>query len=777
MYQIKMSVKALAEFVYQQGDLISVFMSAERANIGSRIHRMLQKKGGADYQSEVFLKEETIIDDIQFIIDGRADGIIENDKGVIVDEIKSVTCDYEEIQADRNPAHWAQAYGYAYIYAKQNSLSAVTVQLTYYQIDIEQIKQFHELKTFEQLEEFYFDMLKSYVVWAKRTGDFHKLRDESIRKLSFPYHEYRNGQRELAVAVYKTILDEDILFAQAPTGIGKTVSTLFPAIKAIGEHKTERIFYLCAKNITASVARDCIIHMLKQGLHVKSCSIIAKDKMCLLEERNCDPKVCPYAKGYYNKIKDALADLLDHHEEMDKELFQQYGEKYEVCPFELSLDASLYCDIIICDYNYVFDPRVYLKRFFTEKNNCVFLIDEAHNMVERARSMYSAHLTSSLFKDMLKLIDKDAKKLRKTVRSIIKYVKEKEELCEAHPFYASKEAFDDLLGLLLRYQKEADRYLQQEHEQDEELKPMYFEVLAYLRIAEFYDDHYITWLRKENNDMTIKQFCMNPNRVITQMLHLGKAAVFFSATLTPIRYYTDLLLDQECRKKLALPSPFDSRKAKLIIHQGINTRYHMRNANILPICYAIYATAVAKQGNYLVYFPSYAYLKQVAQRFQELYPSIHTIVQESDMDQAAHQEFLNRFKQQNDTLVGFCVLGGMFAEGIDFKGEQLIGVIVVSVGLPQINEESDQLREYFDSVYDKGFAYAYQYPGMNKVLQATGRLIRDFEDSGVILLLDERYASQSYRPLFPAHMRHYDIINNEQQLTKQLDDFWKEQSS
>ncbi len=292
MYQIKMSVKTLAEFVYQQGDLTSVYMSAERANIGSRIHRMLQKKGGADYQSEVFLKEETIVDDIQFIIDGRADGIIENDKGVIVDEIKSVTCDYEDIQADRNPAHWAQAYGYAYIYAKQNSLSAVTVQLTYYQIDIEQIKQFHELKTFEQLEEFYFNMLKSYVVWAKRTGDFHKLRDESIRKLSFPYQEYRNGQRELAVAVYKTILDEDVLFVQAPTGIGKTVSTLFPAIKAIGEQKTERIFYLCAKNITASVARDCISHMLKQGLHIKSCSIIAKDKMCLLKERNCDPKIC-----------------------------------------------------------------------------------------------------------------------------------------------------------------------------------------------------------------------------------------------------------------------------------------------------------------------------------------------------------------------------------------------------------------------------------------------------------------------------------------------------
>lgn len=776
MYQIKMSVKALAEFLYQQGDLTSAFMSAERANLGSRIHRMLQKQGGVNYQSEVFLKEETILDDICFVIDGRADGIINSEEGIILDEIKSVSCDYEEIHEDMNQAHWAQAYGYAYIYAKQNALSSMTVQLTYYQIDIDQIKQFHHKKTFHELEAFYMDMLKAYVIWAKRTSDFQKLRDESIHKLSFPYNEYRSGQRELAVAVYKTIIDEDILFAQAPTGIGKTVSTLFPAVKAIGEHKIERIFYLCAKNITAAVAKDCVHRMLKKGLHIKSCNIIAKDKMCFMEERNCDPAVCPYAKGYYNRIKDALAELLDHHEEMDKELFQQIGQKYELCPFELSLDASLYCDIIICDYNYVFDPRVYLKRFFTEKNDCLFLIDEAHNMVERARSMYSAQLSASLFKSMLKLIDKDAKKLRKAVRNIIKCLKEKEQLCEAHPFYAAKESFDDLLGLLLHFQKEADRFLQKEHENNEEIKTMYFEVLAYLRIAEFYDDHFITWIRKEASDLVIKQFCMNPNHVITQMLHLGKAAVFFSATLTPIRYYTDLLLDQECQKKLALPSPFDPNKTKLIIHQGINTRYHMRNANILPICHAIFETASAKEGNYLVYFPSYAYLKQVAEQFQALYPNTCIIVQESDMKQSEYQDFLARFQQQNGTVIGFCVLGGLFAEGIDFKGEQLIGVIVVSVGLPQINEESDLLRDYFDSVYDKGFAYAYQYPGMNKVLQATGRLIRDFDDCGVILLLDERYANQSYRPLFPAHMRHYDIISNEQQLIAHLQQFWKEQT-
>lgn len=777
MYQIKMSVKALAEFLYQQGDLTSSFLSAERANIGTRIHHKLQKQGGERYQSEVFLKEETMLDDIRFVIDGRADGIIDSEKGIIIDEIKSVSCDFEDIQEDMNQAHWAQAYGYAYIYAKQQALASVIVQLTYYQIDIDQIKQFHHEITFAQLEAFYMDMLKAYTVWAKRSRDFQKLRDQSIQALSFPFPNYREGQRELAVAVYKNILDEDILFAQAPTGIGKTISTLFPAIKAIGEHKTERIFYLCAKNITATVAKESIRHMHLKGLHIRCVSVIAKDKICMLEERNCDPKVCPYAKGYYNKVKDALADLLDHHEEMDKEIFQDYAARYEVCPFELSLDASLYSDIIICDYNYVFDPRVYLKRFFTEKNECVFLIDEAHNMVDRARSMYSAQLSQSLFKNMLKLIDKDAKKLRKAIREVIRFFKEKDSLFELHSFIAVKEPYDSLLMLLNKLQKEADCYLQKEHENTEEVKTMYFEILAYLRIADFYDDHFITWMRKENHDMFIKQFCMNPNRVVTHMLKMGKAAIFFSATLTPIRYYTDLLLDQECQKKLAFPSPFDPNNAKLLIHRGINTRYRMRDANIIPICRSIAVTASAKQGNYLVYFPSYAYLKQVAEQFQKMYPELSVVLQESDMNHEAHQKFLAHFQRNEYTLIGFCVLGGMFAEGIDFKGEQLIGVIVVSVGLPQINEESDLLRDYFNDIYQKGFAYAYQYPGMSKVLQAIGRLIRDDADCGVILLLDERYASSAYRPLFPAHLRHYEIIDHEDQLEKHLIQFWKEHSS
>lgn len=773
MIQIKLSVKNLAEFCYRRGDLSAAYLSPQRANIGSKIHRMIQKKGGSHYQSEVYLKESTQLDDfVLFTIDGRADGIITNENQVIIDEIKTVTCDYEDIHEDRNPAHWAQAYGYAYIYAKQHELEEVIVQLTYYQIDLDQIKQFRHAETFAQLEQFYMEMLEEYREWAMRHHNFAKIRDLSIQNLAFPFAQYRPGQRELAIAVYKTILDEDILFAQAPTGIGKTISTLFPALKALKEQKIERIFYLCAKNLTAKAAQDSVKLMMDQGLRIKCVSIVAKDKMCLLEERNCDPEVCPYAKGYYNRLKAALSQLLEQYDDMNKECFQAIGREHEVCPFELSLDASLYSDLIICDYNYVFDPRVYLKRFFSEPQNHFLLIDEAHNMVERARSMYSAQLSQSLFRDLYKLIDKDAKSLRKMIRKMIKTFDELGETCGESGFYAFCEPCDSLLNELSSLQKAVDRYLQKSEEGNAEITTIYFEILAYLRIADFYDDHFITWVKQAEKEVTIKQFCMNPCRAITQMLHLGKGAVFFSATLTPVRYFNDLLLEERCRKKIALPSPFDPQKAKLLIHSGINTRYRMRNASIRPICDTIAATVRQKSGNYIVFFPSYAYLNQVAAAFQEQYDDIAIMIQESDMDDARRKEFLTRFESHEETMVCFCVLGGLFSEGIDFKGDRLIGVLIVGVGLPQINEESDLLRDYFEQAYGKGYAYAYMIPGMNKVLQAAGRVIRDDADMGVILLLDERYMSSAYRSLLPRHMSHYEIIRNEYELQEQLYEFW-----
>lgn len=768
-----MSVKSLVEFLYQSGDLSASFLSAERASLGSRIHRKLQSQAPKSYKSEVFLKEETMIeDDMRFIIEGRADGIQIDEDCILIDEIKTVSCEFEMITEDLCFTHWAQAYTYGYIYAKQNSIDEVVIQLTYYQIDIDELKRFQRKKSFTELEAFYMDMLNQYRAWALLQRDFVKVRDHSIKDLTFPFPTYRKGQRELAVAVYRTILEEDIMFAQAPTGIGKTMSTLFPSIKALKEKKIERIFYLCAKTITASVAQESIQKMMEKGLHIKSTTLTAKDKMCLLEERNCDPSVCPYAAGYYDRLRPALFHLLDHHEFMKKEIFIEYGKEHMLCPFELSLDATLYSDIIICDYNYVFDPHVYLKRFFSDTGEHLFLIDEAHNMVDRARSMYSAELRRSSFMELRKRISPTDKELRRILLAISKEMKSLSEQC-SDGFYVSKEPFLGLQALLNKFQKECDLYLQKEHEHNEAAKDLYFEVLSYQRIAEYYDDHFVTYVQEELRDVHIKQCCLNPARPITDMLHKGKAAIFFSATLTPIRYFTSLLLDQECKKKIALPSPFDPQRNKLLINNVIDTRYRVREHSIQPICDMIVTTIHAKKGNYIVFFPSYAYLREVANAFIDQNPCVHVEIQDSSMDEDKRHEFLHMFENNEETMVCFCVLGGMFSEGIDLKGERLIGVIIVGVGLPQINEETNLIRDFFQDELGLGYEYAYVYPGMNKVLQAAGRVIRSMEDCGVILLLDERYTSATYRPLFPAHMRHYEIVQKNSQLQAILHEFWR----
>lgn len=773
MQKFTMSVKALVEFLYQSGDLSASFLSAERANLGARIHRMLQAQGTDSYKSEVYLKEETLIeDDMCFTIEGRADGILTENDTIIIDEIKTVSCEFDNIQEDLCFTHWAQAYTYGYIYAKQNAVKELVIQLTYYQIDIDEIKRFQRKKTFLELEEFYLDMLNQYRAWALLQRNARDARDTSIKELSFPFPSYRKGQRELAVAVYRTILEEDVMFAQAPTGIGKTMSTLFPSIKALREKKVERIFYLCAKTITASVAQESIQRMMAQGLHIKSTLLTAKDKMCLLEERNCDPESCPYAAGYYDRLRPALFHLLEHHEWMGKELFTQYGKEYTLCPFELSLDATLYSDIIVCDYNYVFDPHVYLKRFFSEHGDHLFLIDEAHNMVDRARSMYSAIILRSAFVELRKQIEPENKELRRILQSISKEMKALSEECE-DGFYVSKEPFVSLSALLNKFQKECDLYLQKEHVQNEAAKQLYFDVLSYLRIDEYYDDHFVTYVQLEQRDVKIKQCCLNPARPITDMLHKGKAAVFFSATLTPIKYFTSLLLDQECEKRIALPSPFDPQRCKLIINNSIDTRYRVRSYSIQPICDMIDTMVKAKQGNYIVFFPSYAYLKEVATSFMEEHPDIYVEIQAAAMNEEERHDFLQLFEQNERTMICFCVLGGMFSEGIDLKGNRLIGVIIVGVGLPQINEETNLIRDFFQEELQLGYEYAYVYPGMNKVLQAAGRVIRSIEDHGIILLLDERYTSATYRPLFPAHMRHYEVVQNSSQLQALTNEFWR----
>lgn len=779
MYICKMSVRALVESIYQGGDLIASSSSMERANLGSRIHRQLQADAKGDYESEVYLKNCTQLDDISFEIEGRADGILKEDERVIIEEIKTTAIPYDDIQ-DTHFVHFAQAYCYGYFYMLDHALSFITIRLTYYQIESHQIKTFNQDKTFDELEAFYLNTLHQYKKWADLSHEIQQTTQHTLQTMKFPFPQYREGQRTFAVAVYKTILERDILFAQAPTGIGKTISTLFPALKAIGEKKAEKIFYLCAKNITASVAYDTIRLLYDKAARFKTVGITAKDKMCVQDERNCDPQVCPYAKGYYDRCQDALYEVLSTYDFITKDTITPIALQHNVCPFELLLDASLHADVIVGDYNYVFDPRVYLKRFFMEKGNYIFLVDEAHNLVDRSREMYSADLMKSEFLHIKALLPKDRKLLQQSITRINKELLRLRNLCEEEKrdFMTQAEEMPFIHQLLATFIEHMDVYLQSEHDEeyDDQLRDVYFRAINYNRIAEFYDEHFVTCIAKDKHDLMLKQFCMNPTHPLSETLKKGRATIFFSATLSPIDYYLNLLGGNEETRRLSLPSPFPKEHVHVMIANQISTRYHQREASLADISAMIHACTGTKEGNYIIFAPSYAYMKKIVERYHEDHPDVECIIQSGDMNEKEKQEFLLQFDTTDQHRLYFCVIGGMFSEGIDLKGEKLIGAIIIGVGLPQINPWQDLIRNHFEEINHMGYAYAYQFPGMNKVLQSAGRLIRSMDDRGVLLFIDERYTSSSYRNLLPMHLRHYEIVTDADQIQRSSAAFWKGES-
>ena len=773
--QVKLSIRALCEFVLKSGSLDNRFGGPERAQEGSRIHRKLQKAGGEWYRAEVYLKTSVPYGDFVFTVEGRADGVVETGRGFMIDEIKTTSLPIEMIDEDYEAAHWGQAMTYAYLYAKDNSLGEMEVQLTYYQIDTGQIKRFQRRFSFSQLELFFADLLKQYHFWAKLRADWQGIRNQSIQSLAFPFEHYREGQRGLAAAVYRTVRDSGRLFCQAPTGIGKTMSTLYPAIKAMGEGEGERIFYLTAKTITRQAAEEAFALMRGKGLRVKTITLTAKDKICFLEQRDCNPETCPYANGYFDRVKDALKQLLEGGDEYTRQSIEQAAKAHTVCPYELSLDLSLWADAIVCDYNYLFDPVVYLKRFFADGGgDYTFLIDEAHNLVDRARSMYSAELNKSDFLSLKKALGKENPLLAKALGQVNTVMVALRKQCTNGPVLVQKEPFDDALLALQEFAAFCDEWLAQQEESPfaDQVLELYFAVSFFLRIAELYDGHYVNFLYRRGSELSWRQLCLDPSDVVNERLSWGRAAVLFSATLSPLDYFVSVLGGGEDTKRFALPSPFKQQNLCLLAADHISTRYRDRPESYEPIARLLYAMVTAKEGNYIAYFPSYQYLSEVFAAFQNICPQVQTLVQTSGMDEAQREDFLARFEKTEGTLLAFCVMGGIYGEGIDLKGDKLIGTAIVGVGLPQVGPQQDVLRDYFEEDRGQGFQYAYQYPGFNKVLQAAGRVIRGETDRGVVLLIDSRFTSPSYRQLWPAHWSHLKRVRGEDALQTALGEFW-----
>ena len=844
MQELHTSVRNLVEFILRGGDIDnrSGRMITDAMMEGSKIHRKIQRSMGEDYQAEVPLALTIEAEEYMLVIEGRADGIAygefpnqnsekeaytqdtfldrtgKSEEMVYIDEIKGV---YRNVATMEAPVyvHKAQAMCYAYIYALQNHLDQIGVQMTYCNLDTEDVKLFQEVFAWDALADWFGNLIAEYRKWADWQIMWRRKRQESIQNLEFPY-PYREGQRKLVGDVYRTIRRGKNLFLQAPTGVGKTISTIFPAVKAVGEELADRIFYLTAKTITATVAKETFGLLREQGYQAKIIQLTAKEKLCLcgntaIEQEaadqdnpypdfpqiklECNPQNCPYAKGHFDRVNDAVFELLQASDLFTREEILAQARKHRVCPFELSLDVATWCDNILCDYNYVFDPNVYLKRFFQDssKEKYLFLVDEAHNLVDRSREMYSATLYKEDILAVKKIMKPHNQAIARTLDKCNKAMLDFKRECEN---YSVCESVGILTFYLMRLVSQMEEFFEKPREFPDKktVLDFYFELRNFVNIYDLVDENYVIYDEmQEDGRFMIKLFCVDPSKNLQKCIDKSVSTIFFSATLLPINYYKRLLSTKEDNYAIYAQSTFDETQRLLAFGRDVSTKYTRRGpAEYEKIARYIRAAIRSKKGNYMVFFPSYKMMQDVYDVFvrverecdtrngvavsdepniaeESLEESLTIIMQHSNMNEAEREEFLQAFEQEDGgTLVAFCVMGGIFGEGIDLKNDRLIGAVIVGTGLPQISNEREILKQYYDKQGLSGFDYAFRYPGINKVLQAAGRVIRTQEDRGIIVLLDERFLQSDYNALYPREWKNR-IVGNVETVDAEICKFWE----
>lgn len=777
---IRISVRNLVEFIMRSGDIDNRTIGAADAEAmqeGSRLHRKIQKSMGDNYRAEVSLSILVPVEKdqhhLEFCVEGRADGIID-DGEITIDEIKTMYMDLGHLKEPVG-IHLAQAKCYAYIYANKSDLDKINVQLTYCNIETEKMKYFKESYERKELEEWFGHLTDEYAKWVCWQYEWIQERNETIKKAEFPF-AYRHGQNELVKGVYRTILRKKNLYIEAPTGVGKTISTVFPAVKAMGEGIAEKIFYLTAKTITRTVAEEAFSNLIEHGAKLKYVTITAKEKICILESCQCNPAACERAKGHFDRVNDAVFALLTEQNQITRELILSYSEKYCVCPFELCLDVTTWSDVVISDYNYVFDPHVNLKRFFAgdRKNDYIFLIDEVHNLVERARQMYSA----VLYKE-------DILEIRRLVKGYERLLVKRLDACNLDLLKLKRECDDcriveqtsDLYLHLLRLTSELEEFLKQlaNFEEREKILNFYFDLRHFMNIYECMDDKYVTYTDyKEDGNFRITLQCMDPSAKIRSCINKGRSSIFFSATLIPIQYYKEQLGGEKDDYAVYAPSPFLPKQRLLMVANDVSTKYSKRSKwEYKKIAKYIELFTRSKIGNYLIFFPSYQFMNEVMDCMEKT-EDREFYMQKNMMTELEKEEFLSAFeKNPTVTRIGFCVMGGIFGEGIDLKHDRLIGAVIVGTGLPMVCNERELFRSYYQDHKQKGFEYAYLYPGMNKVLQSAGRVIRTVDDKGAILLLDERFLKKEYVELYPKEW-FPNVLVNRNNIEGALKEFWSE---
>ncbi len=755
MIELKISVRNLIEFTLRYGDIITTGFgsSPKRMEEGTRAHVKIQKsrqEENSAYLKEQYLKYQVQLEDVLFTVDGRADGMV---KGEFIEEIKSTYTPLEEVMEDHNELYWAQVMFYGFMHMESEKKEDILLLLTYFNLEKEKERTFQRKYTYEELKNFVINTINAYMLFVLEDSQWKMERNVSLKALSFPFSSYRKGQREMAVSVYQTIKEGKKLFVKAPTGIGKTVSTLFPALKAMGEEEVDRIFYLTSKGTQKEVAEETLNLLKEKEGKVKFLTLTSKEKICLNDEVNCHPDHCPYAKGHFDRINDCILEILKTKKSYSKETLIDYAKEYRVCPFELSLDLSFFSDVIIGDYNYVFDPRVYLRRFFQDvRENYVFLVDEAHNLVDRSREMYSQVLTKDMVMEAKKAGDAYAdlkKSLQKINKVFISQRKALEDLGGKRSYVGVPE---DLVQALQSFLVSFE-FFQKSHQEDfdgrEKIMDFFFSVNHFMNITDIYDEGYLTYEEVSGNNVRLKLFAIHPGEILKSIFQKAKATVLFSATLLPLSYYRNLLGGEESDYQMSLPSPFLKEHLQVFLDPKIDTRFHSREDSLGEIARNLREMILHKSGNYMAFFPSYHYMRLVHEEYVLQYGDNALYLQEQNLSESERKEILSKFHENREgSFLAFMVLGGVFSEGIDLRGEALIGAAIIGTGYPMVSYERDLIKTYFDGE-GVGLLYAYIYPGMNRVMQAAGRVIRGEQDEGMIFLMDLRYQWKQYEAMLP----------------------------
>ena len=771
---IKIGIKDLANFVCQTGDLTTEFFSNKDLEIATKVHKLIQSKYNEESQAEVYIKKEMTFQNKDILLHGFIDGVLNIENELIIEEIKSTTLEIEEFNPENKKEYIAQLKLYGYLYALEHNIDPIHLRLTYVSVVDYSVNKIDYICSLDDLEEFTFNVLSKYMYWLDLQQESNYNKTKTIEEIKFPFSSMRPGQRDMMKVCFQTMNTNNILYAIAPTGIGKTMATMFSSLKTLKEN--DKLFYLTAKGSGKKAPLQAIKLLSKNGLKIKTIVLTAKKKICNIQKGACTPDECPYAKGFFNKLREATIDIFEHNDIFDEETILDISEKHELCAFEFSLYLSYFCDIVIADYNYVFDPRAHLVRYFEDDTYTPkVLVDEAHNLISRSKEMYSAIISDEDLRKLRRLLTGYKPSSRTQINKAIEQIETYQELLTEKALHIKEINDIDFVIYLKHILNKCDEIFDANKKisNKDEIMDIYFKLLEYTTIADYFGPTHRLLIKKQDDVITMEMLCLDASDFILETIEKSiKGIVFFSATLSPFEYHSNLLTKGK-GNFIELQSPFDSKKLDIIINNKVSTKYKSREASIDYIIESIEILTSSHKGNYIIFFPSYQYMNMIIENIVK--PEYEMVIQKSNISEQERNRIIERFNDTENCKVGFFVMGGIFSEGLDFVGDSLNGVIIVGVGLPLYCDENNLLKDYFDNEYQNGFEYAYTYPGFTKVVQAVGRVIRSEEDKGVAILIDERFTYGKYLELMPRHWTNKKVITSSYNLKKEIINFYKQE--